>query len=129
MKTCRNDPVVPPVRVVVANGVEDVTIIISYKSGGFCRSKIEGVWTYLVTTAKLPTKQLLSIADAVGRGNRQPISGFGYGLLLSRRYARYWGGELELSSMQGYGTDAYSKLVDKKECLTTWICCIIGSTG
>lgn len=48
-----------------------------------------------------------------------PIAGFGYGLPLSRLYARYWGGELSLTSMEGYGTDAYlhlSKLGDRREC-------------
>ena len=34
------------------------------------------------------------------------MAGFGFGLPVSRLYARYLGGDLQLSSMEGYGTDA-----------------------
>ena len=36
-----------------------------------------------------------------------PMAGLGLGLPLSRVYARYFGGELSVLSMQNYGTDAY----------------------
>jgi len=45
----------------------------------------------------------------------QPMSGFGYGLPISRLYAQYFGGDLNVVSVQGFGTDAYlylSKLGD-----------------
>ncbi|KAI8846641.1 mitochondrial branched-chain alpha-ketoacid dehydrogenase kinase-domain-containing protein [Chytridium lagenaria] len=34
---------------------------------------------------------------------RAPLAGFGYGLPLSRLYARYFGGDMRLISMEGYG--------------------------
>ena len=34
----------------------------------------------------------------------------GYGLPISRAYARYFGGDLNLMSMEGYGTDAFLHL-------------------
>lgn len=121
IETHRDAMSLPPVRVIIADGKEDVTVKISDEGGGFRRSEMKGVWTYLFTTAKLPAKQLLQLEDRIDRSSRpDPIAGFGYGLPLSRLYARYWGGELGLSSMEGYGTDAYlhlPKLGDRKECL------------
>ena len=34
----------------------------------------------------------------------------GFGLPIARLYARYFGGDLQILSMEGYGTDAYLHL-------------------
>lgn len=34
-------------------------------------------------------------------------AGYGYGLPIARLYARYLGGDLEVQSLEGRGTDAY----------------------
>lgn len=39
-----------------------------------------------------------------------PCCSYGYGLPISRLYARYFGGDLSIISMEGYGTDAYLHL-------------------
>lgn len=38
------------------------------------------------------------------------LAGLGYGLPMSRLYARYFGGSLDLFSLDGWGTDAFLKL-------------------
>ncbi|KAH8805927.1 pyruvate dehydrogenase kinase [Xylogone sp. PMI_703] len=54
--------------------------------------------------------------------SRPPNLRLGMGLPLSRVYAEYWAGSLELHSLEGYGVDAFlqiSKLGNKNEQLTT----------
>ncbi|CAM6010633.1 unnamed protein product [Sphagnum balticum] len=95
----------PPIRVVVADGIEDVTIKISDEGGGIPRSGLPKIWTYLYSTAKNPV--------VLGRQDQETpnvMAGYGYGLPISRLYARYFGGDLQIISMEGYGTDAYLHL-------------------
>ncbi|GJP46661.1 hypothetical protein CLOM_g5925 [Closterium sp. NIES-68] len=98
-----HDP--PPIRLIVADGMEDVTIKISDEGGGIPRSGLPRIWTYLYTTANSP----------IAAGNQlhempTVMAGYGYGLPISRLYARYFGGDLQVVSMEGYGTDVYLHL-------------------
>eukprot|EP00190_Bangiopsis_sp_CCMP1999_P000010 CAMPEP_0198726726 /NCGR_PEP_ID=MMETSP1475-20131203/3687_1 /TAXON_ID= ORGANISM="Unidentified sp., Strain CCMP1999" /NCGR_SAMPLE_ID=MMETSP1475 /ASSEMBLY_ACC=CAM_ASM_001111 /LENGTH=374 /DNA_ID=CAMNT_0044488681 /DNA_START=86 /DNA_END=1210 /DNA_ORIENTATION=+ len=110
----------PEVKVVLADGTEDVTIKISDEGGGIPRSEINNIWTYLFTTAELPPERLLELEETRRHGGigLDPFAGFGYGLPLSRLHARYFRGDLSIVSMEGFGTDAYlhlSKLWNKGE--------------
>jgi len=111
----------PPVKVVIADGEnnEDVVIKISDEGGGIARSHMPRIWSYLFTTATpafdTGGDQFSSTGD---HGTDTPLAGLGYGLPISRGYARYFGGDLNLMSMEGYGTDAFlhlSRLGDKSE--------------
>ncbi|ORZ41243.1 mitochondrial branched-chain alpha-ketoacid dehydrogenase kinase-domain-containing protein [Catenaria anguillulae PL171] len=110
----------PPINIVVAEGQEDITIKVSDQGGGLPRSGMPLIWTYLYTTAN---SALTGSAEALGQQQhvndfKAPLAGYGYGLPLSRLYARYFGGDLRLISMEGYGTDAYlhlSRLSDSEE--------------
>ncbi|KAI4736543.1 alpha-ketoacid dehydrogenase kinase [Aureobasidium sp. EXF-12298] len=97
----------PVTKVVVAEGKEDITIKISDEGGGIPRSAIPLVWTYMYTTVdQTPTLD----PDFNKSDFKAPMAGFGYGLPISRLYARYFGGDLKLISMEGYGTDVYLHL-------------------
>jgi pyruvate dehydrogenase kinase 2/3/4 len=96
----------PPIKVIVVEGKEDITIKITDEGGGIPRSAIPLIWTYMYTTM---TGQSID-QDFQASDFQAPMAGFGYGLPLSRLYARYFGGDLRLISMEGYGTDVYIHL-------------------
>ncbi|KAI8082677.1 mitochondrial branched-chain alpha-ketoacid dehydrogenase kinase-domain-containing protein [Gilbertella persicaria] len=96
----------PAIKLVIAHGKEDITIKISDEGGGIPRSGIPLVWTYMYTTA-----QAQELEPGFSQSDfKAPMAGFGYGLPISRLYARYFGGDLKLISMEGYGTDVYLHL-------------------
>ncbi|KAL8742973.1 MAG: hypothetical protein Q9190_004619 [Brigantiaea leucoxantha] len=97
----------PVIKVIVAEGREDITIMISDEGGGIPRSAIPLVWTYMYTTVE--TTPNLD-PDFNKSDFKAPMAGFGYGLPISRLYARYFGGDLKLISMEGYGTNVYLHL-------------------
>ncbi|KAK1793973.1 hypothetical protein P4O66_010875 [Electrophorus voltai] len=87
----------PPIEVMVALGGEDLSIKMTDRGGGVPFRKIENLFSYLYSTAPIPQPD---------QQHRAPLAGFGYGLPISRLYARYFQGDLQLYSMEGYGTDA-----------------------
>jgi pyruvate dehydrogenase kinase 2/3/4 len=97
----------PVTQVIISEGREDITIKISDEGGGIPRSSIPLVWTYMYTTVD----QTPNLDPDFNKSDfKAPMAGFGYGLPISRLYARYFGGDLKLISMEGYGTDVYLHL-------------------
>ncbi|XP_023824071.1 pyruvate dehydrogenase (acetyl-transferring) kinase isozyme 3, mitochondrial isoform X3 [Salvelinus sp. IW2-2015] len=73
---------------------------ISDRGGGVPLRKIDKLFSYMYSTAPTPSLE-------PGNGTQAaPLAGFGYGLPISRLYARYFQGDLNLYSMEGVGTDA-----------------------
>lgn len=87
----------PPVEVLLVRGKEDICVKISDRGGGIPRSQTDHLFKYMYSTAPQPSK-----SDA----HTVPLAGYGYGLPLSRLYARYLHGDIVLLSCEGYGTDA-----------------------
>ncbi|XP_067865946.1 pyruvate dehydrogenase kinase, isozyme 4 [Heterodontus francisci] len=87
----------PPIKVMVALGNEDLTVKISDRGGGVPLRKIDRLFSYMYSTAPKPVIQ---------NSHTAPLAGFGYGLPISRLYAKYFQGDLNLFSMEGHGTDA-----------------------
>ncbi|AOW31556.1 pyruvate dehydrogenase kinase [Candida albicans L26] len=102
-----NDLKFPPIKVIISEGTEDIAIKISDEGGGIPRSSLPLIWTYLYTTVN-ETPKLEPEYDQTSF--KAPMAGFGYGLPISRLYAQYFGGDLKLISMEGYGTDVYLHL-------------------
>jgi len=113
----------PPVTVEIMKGSFDVTLKVSDQGGGIPRAKLEEIWKYGYTTAG--SREALDVAETqssggaldylaggVGMGGPRGaalrgIAGYGFGLPLSRVYATYFGRDIHLQSMPGYGTDVY----------------------
>ncbi|KAM3512879.1 hypothetical protein MY11210_003509 [Beauveria gryllotalpidicola] len=101
----------PVTKVIVAEGKEDITIKISDEGGGIPRSAIPLVWTYMYTTVdRTPNLD----PDFDKSDFKAPMAGFGYGLPISRLYARYFGGDLKLISMEGPSLVLRKRLKDKQ---------------
>lgn len=93
-----------PITVTIVKGKEDVCIKMSDMGGGIPRSETEHLFKYMYSTAPRPSG---------GDHSSAPLAGYGYGLPISRLYAKYFHGDLHLLSCDGYGTDTiiYLKLL------------------
>eukprot|EP00096_Caligus_rogercresseyi_P000091 TRINITY_DN1020_c0_g1_i1.p1 TRINITY_DN1020_c0_g1~~TRINITY_DN1020_c0_g1_i1.p1 ORF type:complete len:431 (+),score=127.40 TRINITY_DN1020_c0_g1_i1:128-1420(+) len=95
IETHVDKPELPKVDILVVKSPSDVTIKISDQGGGIPYSDTERLFQYTYSTAPEPS----SLSDST------PMAGLGYGLPLSRLYARYFRGDVVLSSLDGYGSD------------------------
>lgn len=119
----------PPVTLTLVDGGEDVTIKITDQGGGLALSDMENIWSYVnsvksrpsppsqdVTSSTMSATAADSLATMGGVASEakdyldSPLHGSGHGLPLARLIARYFGGDLSLISMEGYGTDSYLSL-------------------
>eukprot|EP00798_Chlamydomonas_sp_ICE-L_P026054 gene26054-11754_t len=81
--------------------------MISDQGGGIPRSDLSQIFKYLYTTARNPLPDVGSDYTCLPN----VLAGYGCGLPLSQLHAKYFGGDLQIFSMQGYGTDAYLHLL------------------
>ncbi|KAL9657084.1 hypothetical protein ABK040_002710 [Willaertia magna] len=89
----------PNIKIIISDNKsgEDISIKISDEGNGIPRRDMPKLYSYLYTSSQmLPLKE-----------NAKPFAGLGFGLPLSKLYAKYWGGDLILMSLNGYGTDAF----------------------
>ncbi|KAG0371980.1 hypothetical protein BGX24_000909 [Mortierella sp. AD032] len=119
----------PPVTLTLVDGGEDVTIKITDQGGGLAMSDMDSIWSYVnsvksrhpsdvssgnpQSTSSSAADSLASmggVASEVKDYLDSPLHGSGHGLPLARLIARYFGGDLSLVSMEGYGTDSYLSL-------------------
>ncbi|GAO18589.1 hypothetical protein UVI_02021770 [Ustilaginoidea virens] len=140
----------PPVEVTICEAQDHVIFRISDRGGGIPRAELPYLWSFskgpnsqhrLENLGQVPrmaaTMQELHVEDELGRADlktpayqsslssltsRPPNLRLGMGLPLSRVYAEYWAGNLNLHSLEGYGVDAFlqiSRLGNKNEQLVT----------
>jgi signal transduction histidine kinase len=93
----------PPVEVRVSRNKTEVGIRVSDQGGGMSRDDISKATSWYWST--MERKEPTGFAYSGDFGT--PFEGFGLGLPLARLYAKINGGDLQIQSMPGYGTDAY----------------------
>ncbi|KAK3071504.1 putative protein kinase [Teratosphaeriaceae sp. CCFEE 6253] len=140
----------PPIEVLICEAAQHVIIRVSDQGGGVDRDILPYLWSFakgprrnkrLQNLRQVPrlaaTMQELQLppsdpdsllVEGSGRSSLASLSGrspelrLGIGLPMSRLYAEYWAGSLELHSLEGYGCDAFlqiSRLGNKNEVLST----------
>lgn len=139
----------PPIEVLICEAPQHVIIRISDQGGGVPREILPYLWSFskgprtqtrLKNLGQVPTmaatmqeltvsaerkhadKETYRESSLASLSSRPPNLRLGMGLPMSRVYAEYWAGSLELHSLEGYGVDAFlqiSKLGNKNEQVTT----------
>ncbi|KAI8928051.1 branched-chain alpha-ketoacid dehydrogenase [Entophlyctis helioformis] len=102
----------PAVEIAIASAAGGVVVRIRDQGGGIPRHDLDRVWEYSYTTVEKYDDKDEGIFSTQARMNMQqgvggPIAGLGFGLPMSRIYARYFGGSLEFRSLIGHGTDVF----------------------
>ncbi|KAI0124384.1 branched-chain alpha-ketoacid dehydrogenase kinase [Xylariales sp. AK1849] len=146
----KGDSKPPPIEVTLCEAQQHVIIRVSDQGGGIPRDTLPYLWSFskgphsgqrLQNLTQVPlmaaTLQELRVdgnfsglqdgksghdSSLASLSTRPPDLRLGMGLPLSRVYAEYWAGSLELHSLEGYGVDAFlqiSKLGNKNEQLVT----------
>jgi len=155
----------PPIDILICEAPQHVIIRISDQGGGIPRDILPYLWSFskgprsdvrlnnLLQVPKMAAtmQEVKTQKDGCGDvqvkrrkprssslsqlTSRPPNLRLGMGLPMSRVYAEYWAGSLEIHSLEGFGVDAFlqiSKLGNKNEQLSTrasidavwkrWIC-------
>jgi pyruvate dehydrogenase kinase 2/3/4 len=122
----------PPIEVLICEAQQSVIIRISDRGGGIQRDLLPYLWSFnkgprnhtrlqnLAQVGQLaatigevqkpglaPKKRDSSLSSLSGR---PPNMKLGMGLPMSKVYAEYWAGGLELHSLEGYGVDAFLQI-------------------
>ena len=140
-----------PINVLICEASQHVLIRVSDQCGGIERDVLPYLWSFskgprkykrLQNLERVPrlaaTLQELQLSPGSEKRDkdgqirydgslssltgRHPDLRLGMGLPMSRIYAEYWAGSLELHSLEGYGVDAFlqiSKLGNRNEVLST----------
>lgn len=139
----------PPIEVLICEAPQHVILRVSDQGGGIPRKVLPYLWSFnkgpystshlqnlgqvpaMAATMQelcVPTERKDADRDTFRESSldsltsRPPNLRLGIGLPMSRVYAEYWAGSLELHSLEGYGVDAFlqiSKLGNKNEQVTT----------
>lgn len=95
----------PPIHCEIVSEDGEATLKISDLGGGIAQTRMDDIWKYSFTTSSCAQTKRQR-----GDRSRCVMAGYGIGLPMSRLYARYFGGDLEISSVEGVGSDVHLRL-------------------
>jgi len=102
---------IPFIRLRIYKTANDITLKISDRGGGITRRVRGKIFNYMYSTASDSVRYADGKSGSsfgVGLSSEAlPMHGLGYGLPLSRLYARYFKGDIKVASMDGFGTDVH----------------------
>ncbi|KAJ2748483.1 hypothetical protein IWQ56_007450 [Coemansia nantahalensis] len=113
----------PPIQITITKGDGYVGVRIRDQGGGISKPNMGNVFEYSWSSVQssdaagelgngglAPSGMSLQTNLALQQGVGGPIAGLGFGLPMARLYAEYFGGSLDIVSMEGYGCDVFLKL-------------------
>ncbi|KAJ1979953.1 [Pyruvate dehydrogenase (acetyl-transferring)] kinase 2, mitochondrial [Dimargaris verticillata] len=104
----------PPITVTICEGSSTLVFRISDQGGGIPSDIVDTIWDY-GPNRKSQISNFHQMPQLAGKiddpiGHLSPLTHFGMGLPMSRVYVNYWGGKIQVHTMEGFGTDVYVHL-------------------
>lgn len=100
----------PQIMVTVGESESSIMFRVSDQGGGIDPNMKESVFS-LINGAQRNLSHFSEDLHLAGKlDDERPHLNLGIGLALSKIYANYWGGDLDLTSINGFGTDIYLSL-------------------
>ncbi|KAK9314265.1 branched-chain alpha-ketoacid dehydrogenase kinase [Lipomyces starkeyi] len=107
----QKESAVYPVVVTIVRTASGVVIRLRDRGGGIEEDNLKRIWGYSESTFEEEErdgfKTLNTPPPSVTGTGGSSMGGMGYGLPLSRAYAEYFGGSIDLETCFGWGTDVY----------------------
>ncbi|KAJ3033634.1 hypothetical protein HDV00_006009 [Rhizophlyctis rosea] len=98
----------PPIRLTIGSAESTIMFRVSDQGGGISKQTLSHIWSFS-HPSKLKFSAFANYPRLAAKvEERVPLNmGLGLGLPMSKVYAEYWGGMVEISGMEGFGTDVY----------------------
>ncbi|KAJ2963848.1 hypothetical protein NQZ79_g1089 [Umbelopsis isabellina] len=108
---------IPPVTVTISSNDTDILLRISDQGGGMTPETYRDMWSFTSEKRFEKFKETPKMEARITEEEGEPWSWqgqedqrLGIGLPMSKVYSEYWGGELKIMTMEGFGTEAYLRI-------------------
>ena len=99
-------PQLPSIDCTIAVNTSDFTIRIADRGKGIPPSALDKIWNYHFTTSR-GKESNSNMPNLNPNYDEKGLAGYGIGLPVSKAYAEYMGGSLEIKSMDGIGSGMF----------------------